>query len=70
MSAGITELEWKERCAKRFVDVGGFAWPTARGLADAFYEALEGTDLNDESPEEAADEEMSNWSNDEGNTPD
>jgi hypothetical protein len=70
MSAGITEQEWKDRCAKRFVDRGGADWPTARGLADVCYEGLDGLDLDDESPEDAADEEMSNWTNDEGNTPD
>lgn len=70
MSAGITEQEWKDRCAKRFVEKAGLDWPTARGWADVCFETLDGFDLDDESPEEAADECMEGWTQTEGSTPD
>lgn len=70
MSAGITVEEWKDRCAKRLVDHHGMDWPSARGWADVAFESLEGHDLDDESPEDAADEVVADINQDEGSTPD
>lgn len=70
MSAGITVEEWKDRCAKRLVDQHGLDWPSARMWADVCFESLEGHDLDDESPEDAADECARDINQDEGSTPD
>lgn len=55
MSEGFN---WQERAAKHLIDKYGFAVDNANELADAlFYN----TKLNEESPEEYVDEEMTYW---------
>lgn len=47
--------DWIDRCAKRYIERGGCTEATARQLAAAAFENRE----SDESPEEAADADMS-----------
>ncbi|MBO7866983.1 hypothetical protein J6337_28745 [Burkholderia pseudomallei] len=52
---------WIDRCAKRYEERGAVDSNTARDFAQACWENR----LNDdESPEDAADEDMSYWEND------
>lgn len=52
---------WIDRCAKRYEERGGVDSKTARDFAHACWEnRLD----DDESPEDAADEDMSYWEND------
>ncbi|MFH5254635.1 hypothetical protein ACGTRS_25710 [Burkholderia semiarida] len=53
----LTQQEWVARCAKRYVDRGGCAEQIAREAAQAAFDNRDG----DESPEEAADTDMSYW---------
>lgn len=52
--------DWIDRCAKRYIERGGCTEETARQLAAAAFENRE----SDESPEEAADTDMSYWTDD------
>lgn len=62
----MTREEWIERYAKRFVTRGGFTEDQAKECAVVGYEAAAESGDLDESPEDMADEEMSYWTNDEG----
>lgn len=59
----ITKEEWIQRSAARFKDRGGLTEEEAREQAKASFETVNG-DLS-ENPEDAADEDMSYWDNDE-----
>lgn len=54
--------EWLTRCAARFEVRAGMHLTEARGFAEAVLENL--NDDTSESPEEAADEDMSCWTDD------
>ena len=54
--------EWITRCAARFETRGGLHLIEARGFAEAALENL--NDDTAESPEDAADEDMSCWTDD------
>lgn len=56
----LTQQEWTDRCAKRYVERGGCTEENARQMAIAAFENRE----SDESPEEAADTDMSYWTED------
>lgn len=58
----ITKDEWLTRCAKRLTELGGLEPEVAHEVAETQFENV-GEDLT-ESPEDAADEEMSYWSED------
>ncbi len=59
----MNKEEWLTRCAARFATRGGLHLKQARDFAEAALENLNG-DLT-ENPEEAADEDMSYWTDDE-----
>lgn len=52
--------EWLNRCAYALKHIGGLDDTSAKAAAEACFEFV-GGDLT-ESPEDVADEEMSNWS--------
>ncbi|MCA7883205.1 hypothetical protein LGM58_08400 [Burkholderia contaminans] len=56
----LTEQAWIDRCSKRYIERGGCSEENARQLATAAFEHRDG----DESPEDAADTEMSHWAED------
>lgn len=57
----VLARRWIDRCAKRYEERGGVDSKTARDFAHACWEnRLD----DDESPEDAADEDMSYWEND------
>lgn len=60
----MTEKEWKERCAARFVKRGGLDKDDANYNAEICFDEFYRDDSD--SPEYCADESMSYWSGDEG----
>lgn len=56
----LTEQDWIDRCSKRYVERGGCSEENARHLAIG---AFQNRDC-DESPEDAADSDMSHWAED------
>lgn len=55
----ISRKEWVERCANRYIEVAGLDVYDAYSCALQYWEEI-GHESN---PEEAADEDMSYWSN-------
>lgn len=60
----MTEQEWKDRCAARFVQRGGLSNDEAIYNAQICFEEFY-TDSSDD-PDDCADESMSYWGGDEG----
>jgi hypothetical protein len=63
----ITDAEWKRRYAARLMERGGMnEWAAIQCARDAYQEARSDTDADGSfiGPEDAADEEMSYWTND------
>lgn len=58
----MDKAKWKERCKKRFMSVVGVDEKFALELAETpAQEAEDNNELNEISPEDAADDEMSYW---------
>lgn len=57
----MTEAEWKAKCAARFVERSGMSQDEAETSAQACWEERE----EGEQPEDAADTDMSYWTDDE-----
>lgn len=60
----MTEKEWKDRCAARFIQRGGMDEEDAAYNAQVCFDEFCADSLDD--PEVCADESMSYWSGDEG----
>ncbi len=61
----MTEQEWKARCAARYVLKAELKQEDAEAAAQVCWEETDGDPLQT-SPEEAADEDMACWTDDEG----
>jgi hypothetical protein len=57
----ITDEEWKKRCAERYISRANLDEQTAEDFAEACFENRLDDDCD---PEDAADEDMSYWSDD------
>jgi hypothetical protein len=55
----VTQSEWIDRCANRFIERSRIDKETARSFAEACYEMRKG--FFDDEPEDAADSDMSYW---------